>query len=93
MQVAFDNQVPRKAIDAVRSHGFEVVLHAKDQSDREWFEDAMHMGAEVYVSADWDIDFLCNKYNKKFIRVPQGLGGGRLVGYVVDQLNKIRKSV
>ena len=61
------------AIDYLIHRGHKVILKAKDEPDHIWFEDAMAMGATIFVSPDWDISFMCNRENLKFIRLKQGL--------------------
>jgi 2-keto-3-deoxy-6-phosphogluconate aldolase len=85
-RIAFDTQVPRQAIQAAESSGHTVVYWAGAEHDELWFRQAMDMGADVFVSPDWDIAILAENHNKKFIRIPQKLGGQELVAFIMKRL-------
>jgi hypothetical protein len=59
--------------------------------DSYWFREALDEGAEIFISPDWDIAVMAGNANKAFIQLPQNLGGGRLVEYVVNRVAKIAK--
>lgn len=92
VKVAFDTQVSRRAVEAAQDNGFNVVYWAGHTHDELWFREAMDRGAEVFVSPDWDIAVLANRFDKTFIKLPQNLGKGKLVDFVVNQLVKLRSS-
>lgn len=90
MKIAVDTQVSDSAIDYLSSRGFKVVFKAYNEPDQIWFRDALDMGAEVFVSPDWDISFLCNQYNVKFIKLKQGLRRIEIGMFIEDRMKKKR---
>lgn len=69
MRIAVDTQVADAAIDYLENKGFVVVFKAHHEPDNMWFRDALDLGADIFVSPDWDISFLCNSHNVKFIKL------------------------
>lgn len=88
MDIAVDNQVADMAINYLENKGFRVVFKAGHEPDNMWFRDAIDEGAEVFVSPDWDISFLCNQYNVKFIKLKQGLRNIEIGRFIQDRLEK-----
>ena len=88
MRIAVDNHVGHNAIRHINNQGHKVVFKAQNQLDRVWFESALDYGADLVVSMDWDIAFLCNRHNVKFIQLGQGIGGVDAAKFVLDRINK-----
>lgn len=72
-RLALDNQISRNCAKALQRAGHEVVYHTRHEHDQLWFRRARELGANVFVSPDWDIDLLCNQYDIKCIRIGQRL--------------------
>lgn len=92
MYIAVDNQVSDSAIDFLEEKGMKIVLRARHEPDNMWFMDALDLGAEVFVSPDWDISFLCNAHNVKFIKLKQGLRGLAIGRFILECIEKKRYS-
>lgn len=90
MNIAVDNQVADVAVSYLKNKGFNVVFRARHEPDNMWFLDALDEGAEVFVSPDWDISFLCNRHDTKFIQLKQGLRGHE-IGRFIEERIKNRK--
>lgn len=90
MYIAVDNQISESAIDYLTDVGLEVIFKAGHEPDHVWFTDAYEMGAQVFVSPDWDISFLCNRYNVKFIKLKQGLKGVGIGKFIQECIEKDR---
>lgn len=90
MYIAVDNQVADSAIDYLKDKGFKVVFRARHEPDHEWFQDAMDLGADIFISPDWDISFLCNRYDVKFIQLEQGLKGVGIGKFIEKRIKEKR---
>lgn len=90
MNIAVDTQIGFQAIKHLESKGYKVVLRATDEPDHIWFEDALDLGAQVFVSPDWDISFMCNRVGVDFIMLKQGLRDHR-IGEFIEKRLKERK--
>ena len=88
MRIAVDNQVGYDAIFYLESKGHEVVLKAGNEPDNIWFIDALDAGAELFISPDWDIAFLCNKHDVKFIQLCQNVRGEKIGKFVINKINQ-----
>jgi hypothetical protein len=91
MRVAFDCQISRAAVEATEDAGFQVVYWAGSEHDELWVAEALDLGADVFMSPDYDIEILANRYDREFIRLPQGLGGRRLVDFVTRKLRECKR--
>jgi hypothetical protein len=90
MLIAVDNQIPYAAVQMIEARGFHVVVRAKDQADKVWFEKGVELGAEVFVSPDRDIFHLCCKHGKKWLKLKQGLRGIEVAHFVTKRLYEIK---
>lgn len=88
MKIAVDRQVSDKAITHLEIVGHSVVYKAEHEPDNVWFDNAVFNGAEIFISPDWDIAFLCNKHNKKYIRLKQGLKGIDIGKFIESKIRK-----
>lgn len=88
MNIAVDRQVSNIAIEYLENIGHYVVYCANHEPDNIWFDSALYKGADLFISPDWDISFLCNKHNKKFIRLKQGLKGIDIGKFIAKKINK-----
>lgn len=86
--IACDNHVGNRTIEKLENHGHKIVLRAGDIRDEWWFEEAMDRGADIFISADWDIGILCNRYNKDWIQLPTGVGGDAMARFILKELRK-----
>lgn len=96
IKIAVDNQVSFRTIDELNVD-FDVVFNATDEPDDQWIEQALDLGAQVFVSPDLDIpNYLAdNGYDwVSWIDLPQNLNGvqGRKhqLKHIVAELTKIR---
>lgn len=90
-KIACDNHVSLKVIDELKAYGYDVVFRAWNESDWEWCNHALSLGANVFVSCDWDIEFFCNQKNVICIRLPQGKSGKSQRNYITDRLKKLKR--
>ncbi len=67
LKIACDNQVPDRFIPKLRRHGYDVVFLAEDQADEDWVNEALCLGAEIFVSPDLDIPNLLEKTDAVWI--------------------------
>lgn len=93
MKLACDNQVGLKTVQWLEKIGHEVVVWAGDLPDNEWFEEALDYNAEVFISPDWDIVFLCNKHNKRNIQIPPNLKKQDIFNFLKKRLNHLEKKI
>lgn len=90
MNIAVDTQVSDSAVTYLREKGFNVIFKANREPDEVWFRDALDMGADVFVSPDWDISFLCNRYNVRWIRLKQNLRNLEIGRFIESRLKQGR---
>lgn len=90
MKVAVDNQISKDTIDYLKRNNIDVVFSAKDEHDDIWFESALDLGAEIFISPDFDIDRLCERYNVKYIELPQNLKTHKVNKFIMKKLNEYK---
>lgn len=90
MKIAVDNQISKQAIRQLSKH-HEVVLTADDQQDEIWIDDALDLGAEVFISPDLDVPNYLDRIhsNAAWIDLPQGLRTENQFSFLMDELKKI----
>lgn len=95
IRLALDNQISRKAAHQLRSMGFQVVYHARNEQDEIWIEAALSNGANIFVSPDLDIPNYLDKVDTSsvWIDIPQRLGGENQASYIAGQISKLRKKL
>lgn len=93
IKIACDNHVSINNIEKLKTIGYTVVFRAWDESDFQWCNNALDKGANVFISCDWDIEFICNQNNVFCIRLPQNKGGKAQFNYITAQLKKIKKQI
>ena len=91
MKIALDNQVSKGAVNSLKSAGHDVVMLAGNLPDHVWHKKAIDAGAELFFSPDYDIENMTLNLGKSFVRLPQNLGGGELVDFVVRAANAADK--
>jgi hypothetical protein len=93
MRLACDRQVSFKTMDKLENHGHKVVVWAGHDPDAWWFEKGRTEGAEVFISADSDIDYMAHNAGIPFIKLPHGLGGKDMAFFLIRRLNKIARKL
>lgn len=88
IKIACDNHVGLNVIKVIQESGYEVVFRAWDESDWEWLNKAKSLGANLFISCDWDVEFFCNKNNFCCIRLPQGKGGKTQMEFILKALRR-----
>jgi len=91
MRVAADTHVPKRAIEALKKFGHEVVTIALDAHDEMWLNEAHSKRADIYISADYDVENFALNKSKSYIRLPQGLASGLLTDFIVQRVNAAQK--
>lgn len=86
MRLALDNQVGYKVASELVKLGHTIVYHARDEHDELWLTRALHLGAEVFISMDWDVDIFCNKVGCKCIRIGQRIKGMDMLKTILIEL-------
>lgn len=92
MKLALDNQVGKTVAKQLEQSGYTVVYHAQDEMDQVWLPRARDKGADVFISPDWDVDFFCNRHNKKCIRLKQGQNKQQTLTYILKNLERIKNN-
>ena len=90
-KIAVDVQVSKQAVEWLERSGHKVVVCAKHgQSDRDWVSKACQLGAEFFVSPDYDIPGLLDKlnYHGKWLKLPQGLVGAGQFNWIEKKMAK-----
>lgn len=77
MRIAVDVCIGRDGIDRLRRAGHDVYEAEHCESDRDWFSRAIAWGADLFVSADADIEIYAYDANVDFFLVRQGECGER----------------
>jgi hypothetical protein len=91
MKIAVDNQISKLNVKQLINRGLEIVYRADDQFDNIWFNEALNFGAEIFVSPDFDIDQLCEKYKVLYIRLPQNISGLCLNDFIEMEVKKLNE--
>jgi len=91
IKIACDNHVSVQNIELLRQFGYTIVFRAWNESDWEWCNKSLELGANVFISCDWDIEFFCNKENVFCIRLPQNKAKKEQLNYITKQLKKIKR--
>lgn len=90
MKIAVDTQISLSTVDWLNENNFEVVFKAQNESDEEWIEKALDLGANVFISPDLDIPNYLDKYypnaGYKWIDVKQGLKKEKQIKYLTKRL-------
>lgn len=89
MKIALDN-VSKKVQEKLGYYGHTVVYNATDEHDELWFSRALKLGAEVFISLDNDIDVLCNRLDKPFIRLKQNMKHDKVFKHIIASLKEIK---
>jgi hypothetical protein len=89
--VACDNCVSRETIIEVIRHGWLIVYVAKHENDELWLDVAKRRGANVFISADFDVENFALNRNLDFIRIPQKVGHDEQARRVVQEMEKLRR--
>ena len=96
MKIAFDVAVSKKTINFLKRKGFDIVYQAgHKESDLLWFNRALALGADVFISGDSDIGVLvAEHYDKKIkwlrfqgVRYANGLAND----FLLKRLTKIQE--
>jgi hypothetical protein len=93
VKLALDNHVSLKCALKLSFVGHEIVYHARDEHDELWLSRALSAGAQVFVSADWDVDIFCNKVSAKCILLKQGLKCSDQYELLVRELKIYKKEL
>lgn len=96
MKIACDTNVSNKTIKFLQQKGFEVVFKAgSGQPDKEWFFQALFVGADVFVSGDSDLALLVEQqYNQKlrWVNFPNlPYKDGHANAYLLNRLTAIKE--
>lgn len=88
--LAIDNQISKRVTDKLSIY-FKVVMWAGDKPDEIWVEEALDLGANIFISPDLDIPNMLEKLESDaiWIDVPQGMPSNEQYIY----LNKILKNI
>lgn len=92
MKLAIDNQISLSVVEGLkRTH--EVVMWSGDKQDEVWIEDALDLGAEVFISPDLDVPNYLDRINSDahWIDVPQNLPRNKQLNFIISKLNGLRK--
>ncbi len=92
LKVALDNQVSKMTRAKLERIGFEIVVFAGHDHDEYWFQKALDLGVDVFVSPDIDIVNMASRENRHVIQIPNGIGGEKLHIFILNSLKKYRKS-
>ena len=77
MRIAIDVCVGKRGAELLRDAGHEVIAAEHGESDRDWFTRAIAWGAELFVSADVDIEIYAYDFNVEFFQAKRGQSGTR----------------
>lgn len=96
MKIACDVGVSNRSIKFLKNKGFDIVFKASaGQPDKEWFDQALEVGADVFVSADLDIARLVEKeYDRrlKWLNFPNmPYFEGQANNFLYNRLKQIEK--
>lgn len=88
--LAIDNQISKTVVDQLSQH-YEIALWAGDMQDEEWVDEALVMGANVFISPDLDIPNLLERLDPTvfWIDVPQSLPKAKQFQYLMDKIKKV----
>jgi len=94
IKLALDNQISRKAAQEIREAGYDIVYHARSESDEVWIENALTKGATVFISPDLDIPNYLDRrdVDAAWIDVPQGMSGDTQSSFIVKQILRLIKN-
>lgn len=96
MKIACDVGVSNRSIKFLKMKGFDIVFKANTgQPDKEWFDQALEAGADVFISADLDIARLVETvYDKriKWINFPNmPYSEGKANEWLSNRLTKLKE--
>lgn len=92
-KLALDNQVSKKTIEKLKTH-YEVVFTSGDLADEIWIEEALALGANVFVSPDLDIPNYLDRFNVDnvyWIDLKQKLKSDKQFRYLRSKLCNLEK--
>lgn len=89
MKIACDTGVSGAAIEVLRQSGYEVVFWAMEEPDEWWFKEALGLGADVFVSHDWDIILMADERSKERIHLRPGVRGRDQAKQIIRGIRRI----
>ena len=92
MKLAVDNQISLSVVEGLKET-HEVVIWADDMQDEDWIDEALDLGAEVFISPDLDVPNYLDRVNSNahWIDVPQGLPKKRQLNFLIEKLKGLTK--
>lgn len=87
MRIAVDNQISLSVVKSLKKK-HDVVLWAGDRQDEVWIDEALALGAEVFISPDLDVPNYLDRINSPatWIDVPQKLPTKNQLAFLLDAL-------
>jgi hypothetical protein len=88
MKLAIDNQISKYVVQRLKQH-YEVVRTAGNDPDEIWLNDALDLGADVFISPDLDVPNFLDKAKADdavWIDVPQKLSIEKQFTFLMKKL-------
>lgn len=90
--LAIDNQISLNVVNQLKKH-YDVALWAGTKADEDWVDEALALGATVFISPDLDIPNILDRFGADdvlWIDVPQNMPSGRQFEFLMSRLKKVR---
>lgn len=90
IKLALDNQVSPSKARALKKHGFDVVVFARDRADEDWVSEAIGKEVDAIVSPDLDVPNLLDAYNSDIVWIEYKSHVKNPFNFLMQQLKVVK---